>query len=227
MIEILILEDDYIWQNKIESMINNYSNFKIVGFAENIQKGIQMINHLDPDIILADIHLGTENVLDYLIQTFKQKPIVFITNSLEKENFENVITFPMAHFLMKPFHEFTLITILKQLKNNYLKKQTPVLPFKLSNAKNTKMYIDNISHIEVEGNYSIFYSCDGRKFAKKIALKKTLFGIEKFFIQTNKNTAVNISKIEKIENKHIKLHKLGKEIAIGRRYQKNLLELDL
>ncbi|MCP9764032.1 LytR/AlgR family response regulator transcription factor [Lacihabitans soyangensis] len=227
MIEILILEDDYIWQSKIEVMLHKYPNYKIVGFAENTIKGKQMIEHLNPDIILADIYLGTENTIDVLFNNLRQKPTVFITSSDEKSNFENVFEFPMSNFIMKPFHEFTLIAILNQLKVNYIKKQLPHLIFKTSNAKSTKIFVDNISHIQVEGNYSIFYTCDSRKFARKIALKKTISNLQEYFIQANKNTAVNISKIEKMENYQIKLHKLVKEITIGRRYQKKLLELDL
>jgi DNA-binding LytR/AlgR family response regulator len=226
MINILILEDDYIWQSKIESMLHNYPKCKIVGFAETIGKGKQMIEHLNPDIILADIYLGLDNVLDFLTDTFKIKPTIFISNSQDKKIFEDVINFPMSQYLIKPFHEFTLMTTINQLNINYLKNNKPFFAYKLLNAKNTKIYIDTISYIEAEGNYCIFYSCDGRKIAKKIALKKILSVTENHFIQINKSTIVNIAQIEKIEVSYIKLKKIDKEITIGRRYLKSVKDLN-
>lgn len=56
-IKVFIVEDEPSWQNKITRQLNLFSEFLVVGIAENVEQAIQMGNLMDYDFIIIDLQL--------------------------------------------------------------------------------------------------------------------------------------------------------------------------
>lgn len=225
MYKILIFEDDYIWQTKIEQMISENPLFKIVGFAEDIYKCEKEFTLHKPDIIISDIILNQNNVLDHLGQCFKQTPTIFMTNYKEDEYLKKSHEFQNSSFLVKPFHELTLFSSLHVISKNLYKKENEFITIRTSKIPNYKISLNHIIKIEADGNYCIIHTTNSKKYAKKKSLNKIMEELnDSRFIRISKYTILNMNFIVKIDYSGLKIIIENEEMQIGRHYRNTLIE---
>ena len=224
MIKILIIEDDYIWQIKLEMMLSGYSQFKITGYAENVTKARQIIELSKPDIIIADLFLGRENVLESMIDIFNIYPTLFLSSHQEEECFRAIVNYPVSAFLVKPFHDFSLLSSLFYLGKHctQMAEESKFLTFRGFKSGVAKVMFANITKIVAEGNYSIFSSSDGRKYARKISLKTVLKSLDERFLRISKTTVVNLNHISKVDFPDKIVYLNNETYCVGRSYVKKL-----
>ena len=77
-IRILIVDDHLILRQGIRIMLNDKSDFEIVGEAENGRAALLLAKELQPDIVLLDIFLGTANGLDIAKQLLRSCPGTYV-----------------------------------------------------------------------------------------------------------------------------------------------------
>lgn len=225
MIEVLILEDDYIWQIKIEKFLNKNPKYKILRFSESLEDASADLKYLSPDIIIADLFLKDGYVLDGFHKIFSATPTLFITNSQEEAVLSNLDKYKKSTFLIKPISETCLISVLEYLCNEYVTPIPNYILIKSPSKNHIKVYYEDIERIVVEGNYSIFFTVNNRKFAKKMSLRKVLDILDNRFIQINKTTIINLNHLLKIDYTKDILHVKSQDIQIGRIYKKRLVEI--
>jgi DNA-binding LytR/AlgR family response regulator len=225
MNKILVFEDDYIWQIKIEQMISKNPLFKIVGFAEDIYKCEKEFILHKPDIIISDIILNRNNVLDHLGLFFKQTPTIFMSNYKEDEHLKKSLEFQNSSFLVKPFHDLTLFSSLHIISKNLKTKENESMTIRTSKIPNYKLSLNQIVKIEADGNYCIIHTSNSKKYAKKKSLNKIMEELNNSrFIRISKYTIVNMDFILKIDYSGLKIIIENEEIQIGRHYRNTLIE---
>lgn len=224
MVKILIIEDEYIWQTKIEMMLSPYPQFKIIGCAENAHNALQLIGINKPDIIISDLFLGQDNVLVSLKDVFHNYPTLFLSSHKDENNFKLAVGYPISTFLVKPFHDFSLLSSLFQLIKHckHLSEDSKYLLFRGLKRDQVKVKFANILKIEVEGNYSLCYCSDGKKYARKISLNVILKSLDERFLRISKSTVVNVSFITKIDYFDKIVYINSEAHQVGRPYFKNL-----
>ena len=67
-IRILVVDDHPIVRQGINSLLSNYTEFEIVGEADNGSRAIEIIQSQFPDVILLDIRMPGETGLTLLPQ---------------------------------------------------------------------------------------------------------------------------------------------------------------
>lgn len=97
----LIIEDELHAQQLLSQIITEYCpDITIVGYAENVTEGIEIINRLRPDLVFCDVELGSK-------QSFE------ILDKVSYRNFYTVFTTAFDHYAFKAFEYEALAYILK------------------------------------------------------------------------------------------------------------------
>ena len=114
---ILIVEDEQLAQERLQLLINAYDpSIIIVGCLESVEETVNWFNTKPhPDLILLDIHLSDGQSFEIFKRTQIQKPIIFITA------FENYAVDAFSLFsidyILKPVTAEALATAINKYKN--------------------------------------------------------------------------------------------------------------
>jgi len=119
---ILYVEDDDISQKVIGTIV---SNLYKIEFAENGESAIELAKKKKYDIILMDINLhGKLNGLETTkeikkISEYKNTPIIAVTAYAMVGDKEKILLEGCTHYISKPFARSELLSLLKDVLNNY------------------------------------------------------------------------------------------------------------
>jgi DNA-binding LytR/AlgR family response regulator len=227
MIKILIIEDDQIWQSIIETVLSSYPQFKIIGRVDSVEDALEIIDINKPDIIISDLLLARDNVLFSMEPIFYDFPTLFISSKDDEEYFNMAMSFPVSIFLVKPFHSFSFLSSVFNLAKhcNHLVEDSKFLSFRGLKSGRVKIKFSDIVKVEVEGNYSICFSFDGKKHARKISLNTIINSLDERFYRISKSTIVNSSYITKVDYLERIVYINFEAYHVGRAYIKKLWSL--
>lgn len=117
MVKILISEDIDIIRDLIEHIIMEIEGISIIGKSKSYEEDIQMIENLNPDIIVTDlVKNGVEKAFD-IAKKYNDKRFILVTGmdkeyvnyKILKYNLNNIIA-----CISKPFSRDNLKSIIKK-----------------------------------------------------------------------------------------------------------------
>lgn len=219
MCNVLLVEDDLLWKAKLQVMLDEIG-ITIQATATNLAEVKEATKKHLPDVIIADVLLGTETFFDiYKTQPHLENiPTIFITVS-DKEIYFNKAHKLIKHFyLVKPVHILTLKSVLESIYTNSESKSLSekYLPIKGSKNEHIKLPFSHIVYLEQQANY-----CYVNTPQKQFTLKKSLHLIGQMlddsFLQIHRSFIINTLFIENftVSLSSVKL-KSGVELPIGR-----------
>lgn len=100
---VLIVEDEKILALGLRSLFSSLG-WEVISLADNCQQAVFLANQFQPNLIVMDIHLATEETgIDAadLIRSFSDCPIVFQSSTTIPELLERAISFPNSEFIPK------------------------------------------------------------------------------------------------------------------------------
>lgn len=201
----IIVEDNLGALQNLQSAIKPHSNFKEIGIAHTLVKGISLALSAKPHIIFLDVELGNENGFD-LIKEIRQftteMPYIIMTTGVDKYAKKAVNT-DVLYFLEKPIDPDELVIALNKFEKKYLDFQKHIT------IKNTEghffMHLETIQYIKAEINYCNIY----RSHQPSMLVSKTLKEIEKIlpnqFIRIHKSYIVNSQYVQMLNTTKKKL----------------------
>ncbi len=240
MISTLIIDDENKNRLRLARMINDhFPNISIIGEAEGVESGKKAIEKLRPDLVLLDIKMGDGDAFDLLTQIdnifFK---IIFVT--AYEEYALKAIKFSALDYLLKPVdNEDLKIAFEKAEKQilNDLKIQLSTLQVNLNSTQSKtivlrtmdKIYlveIMEIVHCESEGNYTLFFTSDGKKYMVSNPMKEYADILEDHgFFRIHKSYIVNVSFIDSYDKRGYIVLKDGTNLPVAKRKKTELMEL--
>lgn len=114
-IKVLIVEDEPLIAENLAMYLNNH-DFEVAGIAYDYEEGIHQLQKNKPDIVLLDINLeGEKDGIElgaYIFSTV-QVPFVFLTSYSDRATLERAKKVQPCGYLVKPFHEKSLLTTLE------------------------------------------------------------------------------------------------------------------
>lgn len=188
MIKTVIVEDEKKSQELLKKLVEkNFPQLQIVGTADGVETGIELIRNETPDLIFLDITMPDGTGFDVLEKVSDKKAdIIFITAS---DKFAiKAIKYSALDYILKPVD----IDELKAAVNKIIdKKSAPSnhdsLKFLLENIRrNDDQYskislhtgnayeivnVKDIIRCEADGNYTSFMLTNNRKFVVSTGLK--------------------------------------------------------
>lgn len=215
-ISCLIIEDNKAQSDNNKSVLARHLN-EITHIQQvfNLQDAKQVLQASQPDIILADVHLGDGNVLDVFmtLETITSK-LIFTTSYSEYA----IAAFKLSaiSYLLKPYSDDDLIgevkkTIAQIHQENY-HKQIDVFFHNLQSQQLSKrivlknhdlihvVTINDILYAQADNNYTHFFCENDQKILVSKSLKtfETELSGENFF-RCHHSYLVNLSKIKALQ----------------------------
>jgi two-component system LytT family response regulator len=245
MIKAVIIDDEIAMQEMNSRLLADYfPEIELVGLADSIKSGVELITRQNPDLVLLDIELtdGTGFQLLQKLQPYNFK-VVFITGF---DSFAiKAIKFSAIDYILKPVNETEFQQAVQRAvelinKNENTQPQVEVLmnSFK-KEFKNKKLvlrtseslHIINISDIyfcKSDNSYTTFYF-EGNE---KILVSKSLKDYEGLladygFFRPHQSFLVNLNHIKKVDKTDggFIIMENKKEIPVSLRQMKNLIGL--
>lgn len=214
-IKTIIIDDEEGARESLANIIDKYfDNLEIVGKAESADSGYELIQKIEPDLVLLDIEMPFGNAFDLLTRFDEiEFDIIFVT---AYDHYAiNAIKFSALDYLLKPID----IEDLKEAVARLEKKRTGtsvedkrlnVLLENLQDNRRTKkvaipesdgllfVHLNQIIRCESDGNYTSIILDNGKRIlaSKTLGEYEDLFTGEGFF-RVHRSHLINLEHIQK------------------------------
>ncbi|NBB22308.1 response regulator [Runella sp. CRIBMP] len=226
MLKVLIIEDDIIWQIKLQVMLEEFE-FSIL-LATSMAEARQLLLSTLPDIILADVRLPDGLAFDFFKVNPPGIPVIFVTEFADKHYIGQTLSIPFSSFYVKPFHPLTLLAAIKGanaayrlMNDNIQPERALIVPLRY--GQKIAIPFDKIHFIEVEGNYSTIQTGE-REYVQKLSLSKLLSLLDERFVQIHKSVLVNKDFIQRISLNENTVTIRKRTFEIGRSFRRLFIE---
>jgi two-component system LytT family response regulator len=228
-IKAVIVEDSRLARNELKELIKKYDDIEILGEAENVDAGFELIQSTSPDLLFLDINMPEKDGFE-LLEMLDEVPITIFTTAFDEYAIKS-FEYNALDYLLKPVSEkrfdMAMEKVRTKLESNRIgadmsKKLKESSQIFIKDGESCWLVkIGDISHFEIVGNYTRVFFGD-----KKPLLYKSLNLVEEklpeaSFFRANRQQIVNTHFIESVVpwfNGKLKLiMQNGEEIEVSRR----------
>lgn len=240
--KVVIIEDEHKSREVLKNLLENYCPEVIItGTAECVEKGVELINTVHPDIVFLDIEMQTGTGFDLLQKVDKLDFNVVFTTAYEQYALK-AIKFSALDYLLKPIDINELKhAISKVVSKRQIEKEDSRLIELLNNLKPNKTHkisistsedilfieVSNIIRCEAQGAYTTFYLKDKTKIVASKNLKEyeNLLGEYNFFRLHNSHL-INLLEVKKFIKSDGGLVEMkdGSRVSISQHRKEEFLE---
>ncbi len=226
----VIVEDSRLARNELKVLLKSFPEIVLVGEAENVDDGVQLIDGLKPDLLFLDINMPEKDGFE-LLEMLYEVPITIFTTAYDEYAIKS-FEYNALDYLLKPISEKRFGLAIQKAKNRKveLTDRRVSTGNKLSEAsqifikdgdKCWLVKVGNISLLEIIGNYTRVHF-EGEKAMHYKSLNQIEEKLpEEFFFRANRQQVVNtehISKVTAWSGDKLKLTmNNGKEVELSRR----------
>lgn len=203
-IKTIIVEDSRLARNELKELIKNFPEIEVIGEADNVDSGYELITAKQPDLLFLDINMPEKDGFE-LLEMLDNVPITVFTTAFDEYALKS-FEYNALDYLMKPvsLNRFAkaIEKIKQKLQERVIKAEQKV---EISNQifikDGEKCWLVKVADIylfEVDGNYTkVFFN------NQKAILNKSLNQIDKKlpedFFRANRNQIININFIKNID----------------------------
>lgn len=211
----VIIDDEQISRDILGNYISKYCNdVEVVGYGENVETGIKIIEKEKPDIVFLDVEMPYGNAFDLLEKieniTFET---VFVTAFSEYAI--KALNFSASYYILKPIDIDELLLAIEKIRKNKL-NSSPNIHTKtlIDNIKNTNrqhqkiilplldgfevIQVKDIIRCQANDNFTDFHLQNGKKIVICRTLKHYEDLLEEFgFMRIHRSHLVNLDFVTK------------------------------
>ncbi len=227
-IRAVIVEDSRLARNELKELINQHDDLLIVGEAENVDAGVELIQNERPDLLFLDINMPEKDGFD-LLEMLDEVPITVFTTAYDEyaiKSFEyNALDYLLKPVSAKRFDqalEKARVKLDESRNTHKAKKLTESSQIFIKDGEACWLVkIGEISLFEIVGNYTRVFFGD-----QKPMLYKSLNQVEEklpedCFFRANRQQIVNTNYVVDVVpwfNGKLKLTlQNGEEVEVSRR----------
>jgi two-component system, LytTR family, response regulator len=226
----LIVDDERVAREILESHLSKIEAVKIAGSCKNAVDAFNILNRQKIDLIFLDINMPEISGLSLAKSINKEVKIIFTT--AYREYAVDGFDLQAVDYLLKPISFGRLL----QAINKYLDENTPLQIFETNelvpeksesffvraDRKMIKICHAEINYIESLADYIKIHLTD-----KTVVTRETITSVEaklpkNEFIRTHRSFIVSFGKIDSFTNEYVEIGK--KQIPISRSYKKEVLK---
>lgn len=125
-LRVLLIEDDPVIQEYLSKLLSNHGA-KIVGRAGSGTKALDLLASSTPEFVICDIHLGQGLTGIDIAKVINKKyaiPFIFLTSFDDEDTLDEALIHSPYGYIVKPFHDRSLISTIKTALNNHTKKNS-------------------------------------------------------------------------------------------------------
>lgn len=158
-IKILIVEDEVLIAEHLKHYLISFG-FSEIFLAHTKNMAIQLIDHLNPDLVLLDLHLQQPRDGLDIARTIDEKgdtPYIFITANADMLIIQEATDTKATSYITKPIKKADLFAAVQFALKSTAKPENSFLLIK-ENNENVKIGFDEILYIESSSNYIIVFT---------------------------------------------------------------------
>ncbi|HLX93418.1 MAG TPA: LytTR family DNA-binding domain-containing protein [Puia sp.] len=228
MIRCIIVEDERLAQQVIQSHLYKVPEFQLVAVCNNAVEALEALKNLDVDLIFLDIQLPGINGLNFL-RSLSNPPLVILTTAYTEYGVESY-EFSVIDYLLKPISFERFKKAINKILNGRLFSKNPSEKsistrhiFIKSNNKFFKINFSEIIYIEAMKDYLKIHTSDFHLVALQ-----TMGEMEKClppdqFIRVHKSFIVAVAHIKSVYGNTIDLGTAS--IPIGISFKTSVMNL--
>jgi DNA-binding LytR/AlgR family response regulator len=229
LIKCIIVEDETLAQNVIQSHLQKTEQFELVGICSNALEAKEALNKQDVDLIFLDIQLPGMTGLNFL-RNMQNPPLVVLTTAYSEYALESY-EFNVIDYLLKPisFERFskTINKITEGKLFNSVSRENENMPrdhiFIKSNNKFFKVNFSEIIYIEGMKDYLKIHTTDYKLVTHQTLSEMEKILPEKQFIRVHKSYIISLAHIKSIYGNNIEMNKAS--VPIGINYKERVMQL--
>ncbi len=229
MIKAVIVEDSRLARNELKQLLKGHATIELVGEAENVDDGFDLIQKEQPDLLFLDINMPEKDGFE-LLEMLDEVPVTVFTTAFDEYAIKS-FEYNALDYLLKPINEKRFAAAIVKVKAKLDGKNDDSDSSKRL-SENSQIFIKDgekcwlvkigtISHFEIVGNYTRVFFED-----QKPMLYKSLNQVEEklpeqSFFRANRQQIVNTNFIANVApwfNGKLKLTMMNdNEIEVSRR----------
>ncbi|MVM38565.1 response regulator [Spirosoma sp. HMF3257] len=161
--------------------------------------------------------------LDLLSHLEKESiPVIIITNSSDPDIYRKATTTKTAiGYIVKPFHKYTLASMMEKVLAQYRQLATNTLFIKGSKNERLKLRYNELIWIEADGDYC-HLNTPTKRYSIKQSMVKLLEQLDDRFIRIHNSFSINSYHLESILPSSVEIK--GQVLPLGRTYRSGLIE---
>lgn len=234
----IIVEDEFLAREELKYFIKNYSSIEIVDEFEDGIEVLKFIQKKEVDVIFLDINIPSLDgvLLAKNISKFSKKPyIVFIT--AYKEHAVEAFEIEAFDYILKPYHESRIISMLKKLEMTYSQQKDTSHKNSVTNKinlwKDEKIIVvdlDDIYYCIARERVTYVFTKD-EEYSVNVSITEFYNSLPKDkFFRCHRSYVVNITKIREIipwfnNTYNLRLQDIDYEIPVSRSNLKEFKKL--
>lgn len=213
-ITVVIIEDEERSRNVLKKMVAKHCpNLKILGEADDVDKGIEIINQYKPMLIFMDIQLKDGSGFDILKNLGKINSKIIFTTAFDNYAIK-AFKFSALDYLLKPIEINELVNSVKRLEESELMQQTYQIDNLISNLEKPQneppllivstiknfefLNINEIIRCKAAGAYSEVFMKDHSKYIVSKVIKEFEFLLKEHgFIRVHQSHLINLREVKR------------------------------
>ena len=217
-------------RNELKELIKAYTEIEILGEAENVDDGFELIKKTHPDVLFLDINMPEKDGFE-LLEMLDEVPITVFTTAYDEYAIKS-FEYNALDYLLKPISDKRFALAMEKVKSKLENASEENTTGSERLTETSQIFINDgvkcwlvkigeISHFDIVGNYTRVYFQD-----QKPMLYKSLNQVEEKlpeqnFFRANRQQIINTNYVKNVVpwfNGKLKLtmHN-GKEIEVSRR----------
>lgn len=179
--KVAIIDDEQYCIGALESMLAELmDNIEIVGKAQSVNTGIELVQNQDIDLLFLDIKLRGGTGFDILEQVKKDNISIVFTTAYSQYAIQ-AFEYAAIHYLLKPIDEEDLAKALERY-HKLSSKQLDIAKDNLDSGKAdmlvvnstdeaTFIKVSDILYFEAQSNYCVIHQTNGQNITSSKTLK--------------------------------------------------------
>lgn len=229
-IKAVIVEDSRLARNELKELIKKHSEIELLGEAENVDKGYELIQTTQPDLLFLDINMPEKDGFE-LLEMLEEVPITVFTTAYDEYAIKS-FEYNALDYLLKPINEKRFALAIEKVKEKLVSASEENATAVQRLTGNSQIFIKDgekcwlvkigeISHLEIVGNYTRVFFQDQSPLLYKSLNQVEEKLPEKYFFRANRQQIINTNFIENVVpwfNGKLKLSmQNGEEVEVSRR----------
>ncbi len=208
-IRAVLVDDVEMMRITLKKVLEQFPHIELVGEASSFEQAKDVINTLQPDLLLLDIDLNGLTSIDLLGEINCAPKIIFITSH---ENFAvKAFELNAVDYILKPISASRISKAIERITSSVAETEAlatdsdekfqsdQIILLNFDNKMNF-IKIKDINYIEAYGNYTKVFMTDGKLSITYNSIKNWDAKLPSdVFIQIHRSTVVNLLNVLKIE----------------------------
>ena len=200
----LIVDDEPLARARLKRLLNEFSVIDLVGEASNATEALEMVEKLQPDLVMLDIEMPGMDGLA-LADSLNQRPIppAIILVTAHPEHALDAYRVGPGDYLLKPVDPARLKVALERVGTHtraHIEKQdaqNPWISYQVGNSLR-RIRFDKVQYFMAEDKV-VKMVFDGGEAIVEQSLKQLESTYQRQLLRIHRHTLVNIQRIQSIE----------------------------